>query len=127
MMAQKIVQETLGAIQAAQRAEVERRAADAEEAARQAAMPAGEDAANTASARALADARKRGMKNVQKTVGAPNGPVIRFTKQILELILPPGNIPSRATIFDAVTNVAKKECHNLEKGELSHQIPPMRR
>ena len=53
MMAQKIVQETLAAIQAAQRAEVERRAADAEKAARQAAMPAGEDAANTASAQRL--------------------------------------------------------------------------
>ena len=66
------------------------------------------------------------MKNVQKTVGAPNGPVIRFTKEILELILPPGNIPSRATIFDAVTNVAKRERHNLEKGELSHRIPPWR-
>jgi hypothetical protein len=108
IMAQKIVQETLAAMQAAQRMNVEKLAADAAEAARRTAMPAGEDAASEAFVRTFAGTRQREMRNVQKTVGASNGPVIKFTAEVLKFIMPQGRLPAPATILDAVTKVTKR-------------------
>jgi hypothetical protein len=108
MMAQKIAQEALAAVQAAQRMKVEKKATDAAETAQRKAISAGEDAATEAAARAFADSKRGGMRSVQKTVGAPNGPVIKFTAKFLEFIMPQGTVPAPATIWDAVTNQAKK-------------------
>jgi len=102
IMARVLAGEALSAIRTAQRAHINEEAGKAAEAARRAAMSAGDEAAHKAAQQAFAKMQQRSQRRIQKTVGSADGPIIKFVEYALRLILPPGQVPARATILDAV-------------------------
>jgi len=117
-MARLLAGETLSAIQVAQRARIKNQAREAAKAAWCQALPAGDDAAFQAARQAFADVWKRGIGRVQETVGSADGPVIKFVGYALTLIMPPREVPARATILDAV-KLQKRDSGSDEEVYLS--------